>query len=130
VIKREIYRRQVTERWWLRWKNEYLHSLARFKEPNRSERQLAIGDIVFIHKEMEPRFAWRFGIIEKLHNGSDGRIRMATLRTSTGFITRPIQRLYPTELTEDLTTAHRDVTTDQTKSNLAGFTRLKWGRMS
>ena len=47
------------------------------------------------------RGKWKLGIVENLIVGRDGTVRGAKLRVSTGHLERPIQHLYPLELSCD-----------------------------
>ena len=50
------------------------------------------------------RVNWQLGVILDLYRGGDGHVRTVSLRTSRGLVTnRPIQKLYPLELSEDAT---------------------------
>lgn len=76
-----------------RWKEEYLkelHKRFKWKFPNKN---VDVGDIVVIRQENLPPTEWRLGRIVKVYLGSDGRVRVADLRTQKGLITRPISKL-------------------------------------
>ena len=45
------------------------------------------------------RLQWPLGVIEENYRGRDGLIRAVKVRTSSGCLTRPIQRLYDLEVT-------------------------------
>ena len=46
-----------------------------------------------------PRSSWKLAAIEDLITGGDGLVRAAHIRTSTGYINRPVLKLYPLEVT-------------------------------
>ena len=63
---------------------------------------IAIGDVVIIHDENQPRGLWRMGRVNGLMKGKDGKVRGASVKTkskdSKQIIPRhPVQRLYPLE---------------------------------
>ncbi|KAK3723358.1 hypothetical protein QZH41_002824 [Actinostola sp. cb2023] len=62
---------------------------------------LARGDVVIIKGEEKDRNQWKLGIIEELIIGRDGILRGAKLRAGRGVLERPVQRLYPLELSCD-----------------------------
>ena len=64
---------------------------------------LAVSDVVMIHSEDRCRGKWPLGIIEVLYTGRDGVVRGAKLRAGRGHIERPVNHLYPLELTCDRT---------------------------
>nr|XP_018910421.1 PREDICTED: uncharacterized protein LOC109039408 [Bemisia tabaci] len=78
---------------WNRWQREYLaqlHQRAKWKCP---EENLTPGTLVAIQ---EPRLLpsqWSIGRVETTHAGADGKVRVATIRTSKGLITRGVSRL-------------------------------------
>ena len=109
VARRVSYLRTLKEHFWLRWKNEYLLEL-RNAHRQKTKRQkgncIKVGDVAVIHEENVRRVKWKLGRIEKLIEGKDGAIRGAVVRKLTDKggkcteIRRPIQKLYPVELSE------------------------------
>ncbi|XP_066963243.1 uncharacterized protein [Macrobrachium rosenbergii] len=61
------------------------------------------GDVVLVHDE-GPRNKWKLGQVIQVHVGSDNVVRVATLKTSHGQIMRPIVKLYPLELWQEVET--------------------------
>ncbi|CAI6363317.1 unnamed protein product [Macrosiphum euphorbiae] len=55
---------------------------------------LNLDDLVLIKEPTAP-LHWHLGRIVKLHPGSDGVSRVATVRTATGLLTRPAVKLCP-----------------------------------
>ena len=78
------------------------------------QRKLKIteGDVVLVHEENVKRNRWRLGKIEEVVRGHDGIIRGAVLKTyrdgKTGQIRRPLQKLYPLEITDDQEDTDKD----------------------
>lgn len=92
---------------------------------------IAVGDLVMVHDENQPRAFWRIAKIEKLITGRDGKIRGATVKVSSrnGRVTalqRPISLLYPLEINchyddDDRTAgASTDETSTENPEPLAG----------
>lgn len=54
-----------------------------------------IGDVVIIHEDNLPPQKWLLGKIEEVEASSDGRVRVAGVRTKTGVFRRPIHKLSP-----------------------------------
>ncbi|XP_065175236.1 uncharacterized protein LOC135805157 [Sycon ciliatum] len=105
--KRMQYLRQVTDHFWNRWSKEYVLELiaATAKNTKFSDNPSAIsqGDVVVIYDKDQPRGSWKTGVVEKLHEGGDGKIRGASIRNinSQGkavVLQRAVQHLYPLEL--------------------------------
>ncbi|GFS73544.1 DUF1758 domain-containing protein [Trichonephila clavipes] len=49
-------------------------------------------------EEKVPQQLWRLGRIIEIHKGRDGKVRSATIKTSTGIMKRPVQLLYNLEI--------------------------------
>ncbi len=64
------------------------------------------GDSVIVHDDSLPRGFWKLGRVQKLYPGRDGLFRSALVRVATRerqhtLLKRPLQRLYPVELTDE-----------------------------
>ena len=57
-----------------------------------------VGDIVIMKSKQRNRGKWQLGVVEQLITGRDGVARGAKLRTGKSSIERPVQFLYPLEL--------------------------------
>ena len=64
-------------------------------------RPLHAGDVVIIRSEDKNRGKWPLGVVEKLFEGRDGKVRAVKLRAGKTFLESSIQHLYPLELTCD-----------------------------
>lgn len=104
----ERWRSQTTiqEKFWRRWKTEYLQLLRErqqhtHKGPHaRTNHQPRIGEIVIIEQKKTPRGCWPLGTIEQL-NGTE-QIRSAIVKVANGHKwERPINQLYPLEVTDE-----------------------------
>ena len=84
-----------------RFQHEYL---AAFRERHSHQQtqfhvsvRPLVGDLVLIHDESLPRTRWKLGVIEDLLTGPDKIPRAAIVRTTCGWTSRPLSRLYPVE---------------------------------
>ena len=107
VTKRAKYLIQLLDRFWNRWRCEYVTSLReshRLKKENVRQ-PIQVGDLVCIHDENHPRTSWKTGIVKELIEGSDHKIRGAVVRASENgkisILRRPLQHLCPLELKDD-----------------------------
>ena len=66
---------------------------------------LAKGDVVIINGKEKNRGLWKLGIVKELVTGRDGVVSGAKLRAGRSYLERPVQHLYPMELSCDRTTA-------------------------
>ena len=63
--------------------------------------EIATGDVVLIKGDDKHRSKRNIGIVEELYKGKDNVIRAVKLRSRKTYIERPIQFLYPLELSCD-----------------------------
>lgn len=82
----------MTDVFWRRWIREYLPIITRRSKWFDDVRPIAVGELVVIIEE-SMRNGWIRGRVIKVFPGSDGRIRMADVQTSTGILRRPVVRL-------------------------------------
>ncbi|XP_044764471.1 uncharacterized protein LOC123321032 [Coccinella septempunctata] len=81
---------------WKRWHVEYLNTLQqRTKWFTPADSQLSIGQLVLIKDEQQPPRRWRTARVVDVHLGKDGIARVATVRTSSGILQRPLVKLCP-----------------------------------
>jgi hypothetical protein len=57
------------------------------------------GMVVVIKESNHPLQDWKMAVVEEIHPGCDGLVRVATIKTTTGSTKRPIHKLVilPTE---------------------------------
>jgi hypothetical protein len=81
------------QHFWQRWRSEYLSTLQpRKKWFSNSDDILREGDLVLLCDGSSPT-TWPMAVVTALHPGSDGNIRVATVRTTTRTFQRPIVKL-------------------------------------
>ncbi|XP_045498277.1 uncharacterized protein LOC123696249 [Colias croceus] len=78
---------------WKRWRAEYLTSLSARSKWKTSKPNIKLNDIVIIHDALLPPGKWALGRVIELHPGSDGYVRVVSVKTKTGIIKRPIIKL-------------------------------------
>ena len=107
LTRRAKYFNSTLDRFWKRWRSEYLLDL---RESHRHHRgipeatRVSVGDVVVIHSDDQPRGFWKLGRVEETVSGPDGEPRGAVLQVaskgrSATCLNRPVQRLYPLEVT-------------------------------
>lgn len=101
--KRAKYLRKCKDTLWSRWTREYLRGL---RERHRLKHKGNMtypskGEVVIIKSEERNRAHWKLGVVEDLITGRDGVIRGAKLKSGKSHLERPIQHLYPLELSCD-----------------------------
>lgn len=79
---------------WKRWHNKYLPQLQTRGKWTSGAAPLKINDIVIVKEENIPPARWKLARIVNVHPGSDGRIRVATVRLANGNeVKRPTVKL-------------------------------------
>lgn len=100
--------RTLMNHFWKRWRGEYLLELRnshRIKSKTLGIKPISIGDVVIVHDDSKKRGDWKLGRVERLIDGTDGAVRGAVVITTTKGgkttkIKRPVQRLYPIEMSQ------------------------------
>lgn len=94
MLKRWKLVQQLHQIFWRRWNKEYLPQLQiRGKWTNKTN-PLVEGDVVIIKDECKAPAMWKLGKVIKVHPGSDGVIRVVTLKTeSKAEVKRPVVKL-------------------------------------
>ena len=91
--KQWAFAQLYANKFWRRWRKEYLPSLkARAKQSSESP-EIKVGDIVIIWDNLSPRNTWKKGVIQEVRPGLDGRIRSEVFKTVTGLLTHPVAKL-------------------------------------
>ncbi|CAL8137208.1 unnamed protein product [Orchesella dallaii] len=94
-LSRWQYTQQVLQHFWKQWRMEYLSSLQqRFKWKRKCE-NIKVGDIVIIHEDNVPPMKWKLAKVIEVHGGADDRVRVVSVKTSSGIYKRPIVKLTP-----------------------------------
>lgn len=79
---------------WSRWSKEYISELQqRSKWKQQGPHLLKPGCLVLAKDDGLPPLKWQYGVVEKIHPGSDGVTRAATVCTPTGTYKRPAIKL-------------------------------------
>ena len=113
LTKRLIELNKVLDHFWMRWKMEYLLELRNAHRPTTRKgvnRQIHVGEVVIVQDTDLPRGFWKLGRVEALITGTDGKVRGASIRIRSPdsqftHLQRPIQLLYPLEVTSAQTSS-------------------------
>ncbi|XP_063435728.1 uncharacterized protein LOC134716648 [Mytilus trossulus] len=103
ISKRAELQNFVIDQFWSRWKSEYLTSLREYHtRTGDNDQTIKVGDVVQIHEDKYPRNKWTIGVVDSLITGNDGLTRAAEVRTKSGRFSRPIVKLYPLEICDNI----------------------------
>ena len=89
----------LVDAFWRRWSTEYLTQLYGRQKWDEDRPNLKIGDMVMIADPNLPRGAWKKGIVERLIQGDDDKVRSVALRTDRTRYERPVKKLVKLGLT-------------------------------
>ncbi|GBN32020.1 hypothetical protein AVEN_169113-1 [Araneus ventricosus] len=97
--KRFFYRQKLCQDLRKRFRIEYLGHLREFSKIC-NESKIKEGDIVLIGDSNVKRINWPLGRVIKLYLGKDKQVRLVEIQTKSGSFLRPIQRLFPLEISQ------------------------------
>jgi len=69
---------------WKRWSSECLNNLQQRSKWRSQQPDLQPGMLVLLREDNLPPMSWRLGIISETFPGSDGYVRVVTVKTSSG----------------------------------------------
>jgi len=86
---------KIKQQFWHRWSVEYIRQLQQRQKWKINCRNLAVGELVLVHDNDLPPFRWKLGRVSEVHPGTDGVVRVATVKTAYGTIKRAVVKLAP-----------------------------------
>lgn len=110
-LSRVQHMQKLCQQFWRQFSKHYiaqLHHQYKWKTPSCN---LQEGTVVLLRNDKLPPYKWQLGKIAALHPGRDGNVRIATVTTSAGTITRSVRHLCPLPRQPDLLTRDEDFTT-------------------
>ncbi|EFN65247.1 hypothetical protein EAG_00253, partial [Camponotus floridanus] len=85
--------RQLTEQFWKIWQSDYVNTLQQRVKWKQVQPSVKPGLMVLIRNPLLPPCKWELGRITQCHLGSDGYVRVVTVRTAHSEYKRPIVKL-------------------------------------
>ncbi|XP_042892737.1 uncharacterized protein LOC122266878 [Penaeus japonicus] len=83
----------LADRFWVRWRSGYLHTLRMRHRKISPSRNFHSRDLVLLVDPLLPRNRWRMGRVSKVIPSDDGLVRKVQVRTSLGLPLWPIVKL-------------------------------------
>lgn len=94
LLSRWQHLEKLRQQFWNRWQKEYLVRLQGRTKWMLSEGTAPnVGQLVIISDNNLPPLKWRMGRILEIHPGTDGVVRVATVKTNSGEVKRAVTRL-------------------------------------
>ena len=108
LFKRYNHVITLTEHFWKRFSGEYLTELReRAKHGKDNTSAIKVGDVVIINQRNMPRNSWPLGKVVRLVKSSDELVRGAVLTSRGGQLSRPLNLLYPLEISSEISADQR-----------------------
>ena len=83
----------LVRHFWKRWSTEYFTSLRRYTKWHHPSRNAKVGDIVLLREDGLVPTKWPLARVTQVHSGSNGFVRVVTLKTRTGTYKRPTTKI-------------------------------------
>lgn len=94
-LSRWQHLQKMSQHFWKRWHFEYLNTLQQRSKWCKINPNIKLGQLVLIKDDRLPPMKWVLGRITEVHPGKDGMVRVATVKTPTGSLVRPVIKLCP-----------------------------------
>ncbi|XP_011859408.1 PREDICTED: uncharacterized protein LOC105556905 [Vollenhovia emeryi] len=105
--------RQLTERFWQLWQSDYVNALQQRSKWCRETKEIKPGTMVLLRNPLLPPCKWELGRVMQCHPGSDGLVRVVSVKTASSEYKRPIVKLCILPLREDAPTNREDLSSRQ-----------------
>lgn len=80
---------------WKRWSKEYLHTLQQRSKWTSPAPEIFPGSLVLVKSDNSPPLEWPLARVVSLHPGPDDIARVATIKTPSSTLKRPLTKLCP-----------------------------------
>ncbi|XP_065081375.1 uncharacterized protein LOC135703948 [Ochlerotatus camptorhynchus] len=78
---------------WNKWSSQYLSDLHNRTKWTRRRNNISVDTMVLVKEDNLPPMKWKLGRVVEVHAGSDGNIRVVTVRTKDGLFRRAITKI-------------------------------------
>lgn len=92
-LKAFNWHQAMLQRFWRRWRSEYLTMLLPKSKWITSKPNIAVNDLVLINEPNAPPLEWPLGRVIKLFPGNDGVVRVVEIKTARNTLVRPVNKL-------------------------------------
>ncbi|XP_062716636.1 uncharacterized protein LOC115260563 [Aedes albopictus] len=100
-LSRWNYVQRVAQDFRARWQSEYVLALQRLVKWQASSPNVSVGDFVLLVDDNEKPQQWPLGRIQELFPGTDGRVRVVSVKTAKGVFRRDVRKLRRCPLDSD-----------------------------
>ncbi|XP_011869354.1 PREDICTED: uncharacterized protein LOC105562849 [Vollenhovia emeryi] len=99
--KKLKHRQKIREDLRKRFRTEYLGQLFLKNGKKKETRKIEIGDVVLVGDDTRKRVDWPLARVMDVIPGRDGQIRVVVLKIKNSLLRRPVQRVYPLEISHE-----------------------------
>ncbi|XP_062712587.1 uncharacterized protein LOC134289894 [Aedes albopictus] len=78
---------------WTKWSTQYLSDLHNRTKWTRKQDNISVGTLVLLKEDKLPPLRWKLGRVIRIHPGSDGNIRVVTVKAQDGEYQRAISKI-------------------------------------
>ena len=93
LLKNWNHCQAAVQHFWQRWSKEYLQQLQSRRKWRNKSPNLQVGDIVLLKPEKTFKCHWPLARVTAVFPGQDGLVRVATVKTATGTLKRPVVKI-------------------------------------
>lgn len=86
---------KLVQDFWNIWSLEYLNTLRQRSKWRTEKNNVKVGDVVVLIEKNVPPNGWLLCKIIDVHPGTDGLVRVVTLKTKTTVLDRPVTKICP-----------------------------------
>ncbi|XP_015433580.1 PREDICTED: uncharacterized protein LOC107189534 [Dufourea novaeangliae] len=101
INKRLRYRQMLREDLRRRFRSECLGKLSYKSKTRNLASVIGVGDVVLVGNDDRKRMDWPLARVMEVIRGKDGNVRVVRVKTPRGELMRPVQRLYPLEVSNN-----------------------------
>lgn len=85
---------RLVQTFWKIWNEEYLNTLRQRSKWRLQQRNIKVDDIVVVKEANTPPNIWLLARIVDVHPGSDGIVRVVSLKTKNNILKRSVVKIY------------------------------------
>ncbi|XP_071582382.1 uncharacterized protein [Temnothorax nylanderi] len=85
--------RHITERFWKIWQTDYVNTLQQRVKWRKAQPSIKVGSMVLVRNSTLPPCKWELGRVIRCHEGSDGLVRVVSVKTAKSEYKRPLAQL-------------------------------------
>lgn len=94
------FKNSQLQRFWDVWQTEYIRNLPLIKQPTKNKQDIN-GILCLVKEDNIGRIHWPLGKIVETFQGKDGVVRTVKIKTSKGYMMRPLDKVCCLEVLDE-----------------------------